>query len=48
MDNKIMTLESKIKSKRGLLKTIPEDARHKVEKNIRKMERKLERMTTCH
>ena len=44
--NKIRTLETINESKRRQLDSVPPDVAKKIEKNIRKRERKIERMTT--
>ena len=45
-NGRIISFQRIIDSKRNLIKTAPLDAVKKIEKNIRKLERKIERMTT--
>ena len=47
-DSKIRTLETTNESKRKLLKDVPPNVAKKIEKNIRRRERKIERMTTIN
>ena len=44
--NKIGDFKRIVETKRRLLKYVPSDAAKKVERNIRKLERKIKRMTT--
>ncbi len=44
--NKIGNFQLKIESKRRLLKNVPSDIAKKIERNIRKLERKIIKMTT--
>lgn len=44
--NKIRTLQTRNESKRRLLNDVPPDVAKKIERNIRKRERKIIKMTT--